>query len=103
MYYTFQHITTITKLSQDVIQYYKNIISLIGANANTKRYTTMNSIKGTHELQKENSRGELGARKDRATDWSTTDPLPLRHSNQQESTTVQALGYGHAGPGESES
>ena len=33
---------------------------------NTKRYTSMNSIKGAHELQKENSRDEQGAWKDRA-------------------------------------
>ena len=52
---------TITKLSQDVTQYYKNITALIGTNArNTKRYTIMNSTKSAHELQKENSKGSRG-------------------------------------------
>jgi len=32
VHYTFQHMSTITKLSQDVTQYYKNITSLKGAN-----------------------------------------------------------------------
>jgi len=32
-HYTFQHKSIITKLSQDVTQYYNNIISPIGANA----------------------------------------------------------------------
>jgi len=31
MYYTFQHKSTITNLSYDVTQYYKNITSWIGA------------------------------------------------------------------------
>ena len=35
---------------------------------NTKRYTSMNSTKGAHELQKENSRDEQGAWRDRASD-----------------------------------
>jgi len=31
MHFTFQHMSTITKLSPDVTQYYENITSLIGA------------------------------------------------------------------------
>jgi len=41
--------STITKLSPDVAQYYKNITSLIGAIA---RCTCMNSTKGVHEFTK---------------------------------------------------
>ena len=53
--------STITKLSQDVTQYYKNITSPIGANCeNIKRYTIMNNTKDAHELQKKNSRDEQG-------------------------------------------
>jgi len=37
VHYTFQHMSTITKLSQDVTQYYKNITSPIGANARIQR------------------------------------------------------------------
>jgi len=33
VHYTFQHMNTVTKLSQDVTQYYKNITSPIGANS----------------------------------------------------------------------
>jgi len=33
VHYTFQHKSTATKLLQDVIQYYKNITSPIGATA----------------------------------------------------------------------
>jgi len=33
MHYAFQHMSAITKLSQNVKQYYKNITSPIGANA----------------------------------------------------------------------
>jgi len=35
---------------------------------NTKRYIIMNSTKGAHELQKENSRDKQGAWKDRNSD-----------------------------------
>ena len=53
---------TITKLSQDVTQYYKNITSSIGAIARIrKRYTMINSTRCPHELQKKNSRDEQGA------------------------------------------
>jgi len=34
---TFQHMSTITKLSPDVTQYYKNITSPIGTNARIQR------------------------------------------------------------------
>jgi len=58
VHYTFQHKSTITKLSQDVIQYYRNITSPIGANARIQRDTIMNSTKSAHELQKKNSRDD---------------------------------------------
>ena len=41
---------------------------------NIKRNTSMNSTKSAHKLQKENSSDKQGAWKDRASDWSTTDP-----------------------------
>jgi len=37
VHYTFQHKSTITKLSQDVISYYKNITSPMGVNARIQR------------------------------------------------------------------
>jgi len=43
---------------------------------NTRRYTSMNIIKGAHELQMENSRAEQGARKNRA-----SDSLPMIHAS----------------------
>jgi len=52
--------STIIKLSQDVTQYYKNIISPIGANGRIQWDTIMNSTKSAQELQKENWRGEQG-------------------------------------------
>ena len=43
--------STITKLSQDVTQYYKNItLPDRRKYENTKRYTSMNSTKGAHEF-----------------------------------------------------
>ena len=54
VHYTFQHMSISAKLSQNVIQYYKNITLIIGEN--TKRFTYMNSTKDAPELQKENSR-----------------------------------------------
>ena len=56
-HYTFQHMSTIIKLSQDVTQYY---ITDRRDCENTKRRTIMNSTKDAHELQKENSGYEQG-------------------------------------------
>ena len=43
MHYTFQHMSTITKLPQDVTQYYKNITSPDRRKCeNKKRYTIIN-------------------------------------------------------------
>ena len=54
--------STITKLSQDVTQYYKKYyITDKCKYENTKRYTIMNNTKDAHELQKENSRDKQGA------------------------------------------
>jgi len=66
----------------------------------------MNSIKDTHELQKENSRAEqegLEGKKDPGR--STTDPLHYHCATliNRKSTKVQAPGSGHASLGESES
>ena len=75
MHYIFQHMSTITKLSQDVTQYYKNIISPDRRNCeNTKRYTGMYSTKDALELQKKNSRDEQRGWED-----GTPDGLPMIH------------------------
>ena len=69
-----------------------------------KGYTSMNSTKNAHELQKKNSRDEQGAWKDRVSDWSTVDPGHYRCATliTRKSITVQALGSGYGDPGESE-
>jgi len=64
VHYIFRHKSTSTKLSQDVTQYYKNIVSPIGAKVRIGN-TIMNSTTCAHELQKENSRVEHGAWKKR--------------------------------------
>jgi len=71
---------------------------------NTKRYTIMNCIKGAHKSQRENSRAERGAWKDRSSD----DP-PMIHAStgQLWSATkrihkLQALRSRHIDPGDSE-
>ena len=75
MHYIFQHMSTVTKLSQDVTQYYNNITSPIWRKCeNTKRYTK-NGTKGAHESQRENSREEQETLEDRA-----LDGLPMIHA-----------------------
>jgi len=71
---------------------------------NTKRYTSMNSTKDAHELQKENSRDEQEAWRDRASDglliihattallWSATGRIHKLQAPESE----------HEDPGESE-
>ena len=61
--------STITKLSQDVTQYYKNITSPIGANVRIQRDVQVWTVqKALTSLQRENSRDAQGAWKDRALD-----------------------------------
>jgi len=72
--YAFQHMSIITKSSQDVIQYYKNITSPIRANARIQRETYMNSTKYAHKLQKKNSKDEQGGLKEEGPGQSTDDP-----------------------------
>ena len=61
MLYMFQYMSIITKLSQNVTQYYTNITSPIWRNCeNIKWYTIMNCAKGTHESQRKNLRVEQG-------------------------------------------
>jgi len=51
--------STITKLSKDVIQYYKNITSQIGTNARIQRDLHIWTVqKDAQELQNENSGDE---------------------------------------------
>jgi len=61
--------------------------------------------KGAHKLQKENSRDEQGARKDRTSNWFTADPRCYRCATliNRKSTMVQASGSEHENPGDSES
>jgi len=61
VHYIFQHMSTITKLSPDVTQYYKNITSLIGVNTKIQRDVQEWTVQGAlMSLQKENSRDAQG-------------------------------------------
>ena len=65
----------------------------------------MNSTKCPHELQKENSRDEQGAWKDRVPDWSSADQLWFRCAtliSKGRIHKLQSLRPGHEDPGESE-
>jgi len=91
--------STITKLSQDVTQYYNNITSPIGAIARIQGdITMMNSTKCPHELQKKKSKDEQGAWKGRVLDWPSADPLCFCCTTliNRMSITVQTLGSEHA-------
>ena len=68
--------STIIKLSPYVTILQEYYITNRHKCENTKRYISMNSTKGAHELQKENSRDEHGAWKDRA-----LDGLPKIHAS----------------------
>jgi len=70
---------------------------------NTKGYISMNSTKDAHEVQKENSRDEQGAWKDRASERSADDPPFTAHiwSATGRIHKLQALGSRHADLGES--
>ena len=70
----------ITKLSQDVIQYYMNITSPGGVN--TRRYISIKSTKGAHELQKGNSRAEQGVLKEKDPGQSTANLLHYHYVTQ---------------------
>jgi len=64
----------------------------------------MNNTKYARELQKENSRDEQGAWKDRVSDWSFADPLCFRCTTliNRMSITVQGPGSGNVDPAELE-
>ena len=96
--------STITKLSQDITQYYKNITSLIGAIAIIQRDTIMNSTKYAREIQKKNSRDEQRDLKGWGSGRSTADPCRNRCATliTRKSTTVQTLRSENTGLGESE-
>jgi len=97
--------STITKLSQDVTQYYKNITSPIRVIARIQRDIQICTVqKSAHELQKKNSRDEQGALKDRA-----LDGLSMIHASAVylwlatgRIYKLQAPGSGHADLGKSE-
>ena len=91
VHYTFQHMSTITKLSPEVIQYYMNITSLVcaiaGIHVNVQEWT----VKGTHEFTK----GKLGRRTrgpGRIELWTVCwrSTLPLRHSDQQQGESTRS-------------
>ena len=69
MHYAFQHMSTITKLSSDVTQYYKNITSPIGANARIQRDVQVWTVQGHSRVYREKTREtRRGVEKDRASD-----------------------------------
>ena len=57
--YIFRHKSTITKLSQDVTQYYKNIASPIGAKVRIGN-TIMNSTTCAHEYKRKTRESSMG-------------------------------------------
>ena len=61
VYYTFQHTSTITKLSQVVTKYYKNITSLIGVNVRIQRekqvWTVQKVLTSYKRKTRESNRG----------------------------------------------
>ena len=60
VHYTFQHMSTIIKLSQDVIQNYKNITSPIGANARIQRDIQLRMIQKRSRVTKEKPKRRAG-------------------------------------------
>jgi len=72
VHYTFQHVSIITKLSQNVTQYYKNIISLIGAIVRYKEIYKYIYYKRRSQVTKGNS-SEQGA-------WRDRDGLSMIHA-----------------------
>jgi len=56
MHYTFQHMSTITKLSQDVTQYYKNITLSIYAITRNKEIYKYEQYKGCSRVYKRKTR-----------------------------------------------
>ena len=85
VHYTFQHMSTITKLSSDVAQYYKNITSPIRANVRIQRDVQVWTVQMMlTSLQKKNSREtQRGPRRIGlwTVCWGST--LQLRISDQQ--------------------
>ena len=61
VHYIFQYMSTITMLTQNVTQYYKNITSQM---REYQRYTIMNSTKDAHELQKKKLERQAGGLKE---------------------------------------
>ena len=92
VHYTFQHMSTITKLSPAVIQYYMNITSLICAIAGLQEMYKYEQYTGTHEFTKgklERHTRRPGRIELQMVFWGSM--LPLRHSDQQlgESTSCK--------------
>jgi len=90
VHYTFQHMSTITKLSQDVIQYYKNITSLIGANARIQRdiqlWTIQRALLSYKRKTRGTNRGPEMMGLQTVYRWSTLS-LPISDQQPGESTS----------------
>jgi len=85
VHYTFQHMSTIIRLSQDVTQYYKNTISRIGANARIQRgiqlWTVQKALTSHKRKTREPNMGLERMGPQTVYRWST---LPLCISDQQQ-------------------
>ena len=104
VHYTFQHMNTITKLSQNVTQYYKNITSPIDANARIQIVYNYELYKRRSRVTKENLESREGSWKDRV-----SDGLPMIHALAAHLWSATGIIYklqaprsGHEDPGELE-
>ena len=84
VHYIFQHMSTITKLSQIVTQYYKNITSPIGTNTRIQREIQYEQYNRCSRVSKEKlerwAKGPRRTESQTVCRWST---LQLRISDQQ--------------------
>ena len=87
--------STITKLSQDVTQYYEYYITDRRKCENTKRYTSMNSIKDAHKLQKRKLKSLVGDLEGKDSGRSVDDPRFHCASLISKQENPQALESGH--------
>ena len=74
VHYAFLHMSTITKLSQDAIQYYKNITSPIGAKGRIQRdIYNMNSTRKCSRVMKGKLKRRAGGLEEKYSGWSARD------------------------------
>jgi len=99
MHYTFQHISTITELSQDVTKYYMNITS--PKSMKYEIYKDKQNKKALTSYNRETREPDRGL-EEKGSGWSTDDPrfgCATLISNKK-LNTIQNLKYGNEGPGE---